>query len=91
MTDNHNLYSKCDVLLLAEVSEKCRNNSLKIMDYVWVIIWAHQLYVWMQLLDMTKGKLELISDADMYLLFEKTMRGRASYISKRYTKAKINI
>ena len=36
---------------------------------------------------MTKVELELISDADMYLFFEKGMRGRVSYISERYSKA----
>ena len=35
---------------------------------------------------MIKVELELISDADMYLLFEKGMRRGASYISKRYSK-----
>ena len=35
---------------------------------------------------MTKFKLELISYADMYLLFVKGMRDRASYVSKRYGK-----
>ena len=36
---------------------------------------------------MTKGILERISDADMYFLFGKFMRGGVSYISKRYSKA----
>ena len=36
---------------------------------------------------MTKVELELISDADMYLFFEKGMRGGVSYISERYSKA----
>ena len=30
MKDYHDLYLKCDVLLLADVFEKFRNNSLKI-------------------------------------------------------------
>ena len=38
MKDYHDLYLKCDVLLLADVFEKFRNSSLKIMDYVQVII-----------------------------------------------------
>ena len=48
MGDYHNLYLKCDVLLLA-VFEKFRNTSLN-------------------------------------FFFEKGMRGRVSYISKRYSK-----
>ena len=36
---------------------------------------------------MTKIQLKLISDADICLYFEKVMRGGASYISKRYSKA----
>ena len=32
---------------------------------------------------MTKLDLELTPDSDMYLLFEKDMRGEVSYISKR--------
>ena len=38
MKDYHDLYLKCDVLLLADVFEKFTNNGLKIMDYVQVII-----------------------------------------------------
>ena len=34
----HDLYLKCDILLLADVFEKLRNNRLRIMDYVQVNI-----------------------------------------------------
>ena len=37
---------------------------------------------------MTKVKVGLISDADMLLFSAKGMRGRHSYISKRYSKAR---
>ena len=39
------------------------------------------------MLNMTKDKLELMSDADVYLFFKKGMRARAFDISKRYSKA----
>ena len=35
---------------------------------------------------MTKNELELIPDPDMYIFFEKSTRGRISYICKRYSK-----
>ena len=38
---------------------------------------------------MTKIELELIVDADMYLFFEKRLRGGITYISKRYSKSNI--
>ena len=42
---------------------------------------------WNSMLNITKVELELISDAYMYLLFEKGMRGGVSCICKRYSKA----
>ena len=38
MKDYHDLHLKCDVSLLADVFERFRKNSLKILDYVQVII-----------------------------------------------------
>ena len=39
------------------------------------------------MLNMTKIKLELISDPDMYIFFENGMRSGVCYISNRYSKA----
>ena len=41
---------------------------------------------WDAMLNMRKVELELITDADMHLFFEKDMRDGVSYISKRYSK-----
>ena len=43
------------------------------------------------MLNMTKLELDLISESEMYLFFEKSMRGGVSYISKRYSKGTISI
>ena len=52
------------------------------MVCVLAIISAHQL-------SMTKVELDLISIVDMYLFFEKGIRGDVSYIYKIYTKRNI--
>ena len=43
------------------------------------------------MLNTTKVELELISDADMYLLFEKDMRSRVSCITKDTVKPTTSI
>ena len=79
--DYHNLYLKCDVLLLADKFEKFRNNNLK--NYG--LCPSHYLSVpglsWEAMLKITKIKLELIPDPDMYKLFEKGTTADVSCIS----------
>ena len=87
MKDYHDLYLKCDVLLLEDVSEKFRNNSLNNYglcpsQYLSVPALSQDV-----MLNMTKIKFELISDPDMFILFKKGMRGGVPYISNRYSKA----
>ena len=87
MKDYHGLYWKCDVLLLADVFEKFRNNSLK--NYG--LCRSHYLSApslgWDATLKMTKIELELITYPHMYILFENGSRGGISYISNKYSKA----
>ena len=70
MKGYHDLYLKCDVLLLADVFEIFRNNSLK--NYG--LCPSHYLSApglsWDTMLKMTKIKLIIISDPDMYIFFE---------------------
>ena len=42
---------------------------------------------WDEMVNMTKVELELITDPDMYIFFEKRMRGSVSSMSNRYNKA----
>ena len=44
-------------------------------------------FAWDAMLKMTKIKLDVISDYDMYLMIEAGIRGGMSMISKRYAKA----
>ena len=69
MKDYHDLHLKCDVFLLADVSENFRNNSLK--NYG--LCPSHYLSApglnWNS--KMTKIELELIPDPDTYIFFKK--------------------
>ena len=71
--------------------EKIRNNNVKNYgSYP-----SHYLIVpgfsWDAILEMKNIELELIPDPDMYIFFEKGIRGGISYSSDRYSKSKINI
>ena len=87
MGDYHDLYVKTDVLLLADVFENFIKTCL---DYYRPDP-SHYLISrglsWDSMLKMTGVELELISDIDMHLFFEKGMRGGVSYIAKRHSKA----
>ena len=83
----HDFYLKCDVLLLA-VSEKFGNNSLKNYRLCPSHYFSTPGLSLDAMLKMTKIKLELISDPDMYTLFEKGARRGITNISNGYSKAK---
>ena len=84
---NHDLYLECDISLLADIFEKFRNINLKNYGLCLSHYLSVQAVSWDAILNMIRDDLELNSDADMYLLFEKGMRGGVSYISKGYSKA----
>ena len=86
MKDYHDLYLKCDVLLVA-VFENFSYNSLK----KYGLCPSHYLSIPASRLDamlkITKIELELIPDPDMHIFFEKGTRGGISYISNRHSQA----
>ena len=79
----HDLYLKWDILPLTDVFKK--------LEIIAKELWlrpSHYLnspaVSWDAMVNMTKVKLELISDPDLYIFFEKDMRGAVSYISNRH-------
>ena len=85
--DYHKLYNITDVLLLADVFENFRNLCLKIYGLDPVYYFTAPGLAWDACLKMTNINLELLSDPNMLLMFEKGIRGGISMISNRYGEA----
>ena len=83
----HDYYLKRDVLLSADVLEKCIATCLKYYRLDPCHYFSSPGLIWDAMLKMTCLKLEKISDIDKYLFIEKDLRGGISYIAKRYAKA----
>ena len=87
MKDYHDLYLELDVLLLADVFENFREVCLDNykLDPAWYLT-APGLS-WDAMLRVTGIKLELLTDSDLLMMFEKGTRGGVSMISNRYSEA----
>ena len=71
MKNYHDLHLKCDVLLLGDIFENFRNNSLKNYGLCPSHYLSTPALSWNVMLNITKVELELIPDPDMYIFFEK--------------------
>ena len=85
--DYHDLYQKTDVLLLADIFENFRNmcidyNKLDPCNYLTAPGLSMDAA-----LRMTKIKLDLITNIDMYNMVDNNIRGGMSIITNRYAKA----
>ena len=87
LKDYHELYNDSDVILLADVFENFRDLCLKIYGLDPVHYFTAPGLAWDACLKMTNINLELLSDVDMLLMFEKGIRGGISIISNRYGEA----
>ena len=73
--DHHDLYLKCEVLLLADMFEKFRNSSLKNYGLCTSYCLSGPGLSWDAMIKMAKIELELIRDLDMFVFFQKGIRG----------------
>ena len=87
MQDYHDLYLKLDVTLLADVVANFRRVGIEEYRIDPAHCWTLAGYTWECCLKMTKLELELITDPNVFLMFENAIRGGVSTISNRYSKA----
>ena len=87
MGEYHDLYLKSDILLLADVFENFRKTCLEYYKLDPCHFFTSPGLSWDAMLKMTKIKLELMTDIDMFQFIEKGLRGGISYIANRYGKA----
>ena len=85
--DYHNLYLKSDVLLLADVFENFRKTCLKHYKLDPAHYYTSPGLAWDACLKTTGQHLQLLSDYDMLMMFERGIRGGITHISKRYAEA----
>ena len=87
MGEYHDLYLLSDVLLLTDVFENFRKTCMQDYELDPCHRFTSPGLSWDAMLKMTKVKLELMTDINMYQFIEKGMRGGVSYIANRYGKA----
>ena len=84
MKDYHDLYLKCDVILLAvfEKYNSLKNYASKCPSHYLIALVLRRN----AMLKITKTELELVPDPDVCIFSEKGTRGGIYYISNRYSK-----
>ena len=87
MRDYHDLYLKTDVLLLADVMEYVRDLCQEHYGLDPLLNYTAPGLGWDAAMKLSRVRLELITDPDMYLMVEEGIRGGMSVITKRYAKA----
>ena len=85
--DYHNLYLRTDVVLLANVYEAFRDTCLKHYKLDPVHFYTSPGLAWKACLKHTGIKLELLTDPDMLLMFERGIRGGITQVVHKYASA----
>ena len=83
----HDLYLKTDVLLLSNVFESFRKKCMNIYELDLAHFYTSPGLFWKASLKKTGVNLELLTDPDMLLIFEKGIRGGITQAVHQYAKA----
>ena len=87
MGEYHDLYVKCDTLLLADVFENFRDKCIKIYELDPAHFLSAPGLAWQACLKKTEVKLELLTDTDILFMIEEGIRGGICQAIYRYAKA----
>ena len=85
--DYHDLYLRTDVILLANVFEAFRDTCLEHCSLDPVHFYMAPGLAWKACLRKTQVRLELRTDPDMLLMFERGIRGGVTQAVHRYASA----
>ena len=83
----HDLYVQSDTALLADIFESFRDKCIEIYELDPTHFLSAPRLAWQACLKKTGIKLELLTDNDMLLMFEKGIRGGMCQVSHHYAKA----
>jgi hypothetical protein len=87
LRDYHDIYLNTDVALLADVFQKFRSVCLKYYKLDPVVYMSAPQFLWDSMLKFTGVKLDVLTDHEMYLLFEKSKRGGTTFMNEQYATA----
>ena len=87
MGEYHDLYLRCDVLQLTDVFDNFKHICLKYYGLDPAYYTALPNFAWDAMLHMTRIKLDLVDDQDMYEMLAKGQRGGVCQLSSKYTVA----
>ena len=83
----HDLYMETDTLLLADVFENYRKTIFNHYDLDPIHFYTAPSLSWSAGLKFTNVKLEIPSDIDMHMFFDRGLRGGISLVTNHYAKA----
>jgi hypothetical protein len=88
LRDYHDIYLNTDVALLADVFQHFRSMCLKYykLDPAGCYMSSPQMF-WDAMLKFTGVKLDVLTDHEMYLFFEKSKRGGTTFMNEQYATA----